>query len=308
MRRMLAFLVLVLCAAAADAGWWDDAGASRPASLDDLRRDPGVWRDVVVSLDVRVAGVIEAGDAGVTRFVARDWRAVSVVAAAAASASRPLSSIFVRRGSEAERRLAVAAKDARVQLRGSVRDVVAGEPWIEVFEATGDADPLNPDEANVVARADDFLARGNPAAAETLYRGLAAKRSMPKAVRADICRKIAESCRAQRRLTDAVAAYAEALALDPDDGATSRQFASAREAAKAASPVASAPAAVVAATRRLMPPAGMNETPADAKPPSPPNAPASQPQQSPPTTSADTAMLDEPPPPSPPKPQIAGPK
>jgi tetratricopeptide (TPR) repeat protein len=278
MRRLLAALAVALFATSAQAGWWDDAGAAKPAALNDLRRDPGAWRDVVVAFDVRVAAVVEPGDPGFTRFAFCEWRALAVSAADAApesgAAKSVFSLVFVRRGSEAERRVVGVAKPARVQIRGVVRDVVRGEPWIEVLEATGDADPLTPEEANVVARADEFLARANPAAAEALYRGLVATRSLPKLVRAELLRKIGASCRAQRRLDAAVEAYAAALAADPDDGTTARQL----DAARAA--VASAPRA-----------AGPVESAARE-----------------PRSATSTAMLDEPPPPAPPKPNLAGPK
>jgi hypothetical protein len=317
--RAPALLAVALCAAAAQAGWWDDVGVAKPTTLAELRRDPAAWRDVVVSFDLRVVSVVEAGDPGLTRFSYNDWQALAVDAADAPLEltpwAKPYSLVFVRRGSEAERRVVGAKKPVLVQIRGAVRDVVRGEPWIEVFEATGDADPLTPEEEDVVARADEFFAHSNPAAAETLYRGLVAKRSLPKTVRADVLRKIGASCRAQRLLDKAVEALAASLALDPDDGATARQLAVLRAAISPtptltapvqAAPAQSAPAVVVAAApKRPTASAKSSEAPTAAKPAPDVRDPA---PQTPTPTSTGTAMVESAPPASPPKPELAGPK
>ncbi len=297
MRRVLAAVVVALCAAVARAGWWDDAGAAKRTTLDVLRRDPGLWLDVTVAVDVRLAGVVDAGDPCATRFMPRDWRAVAAFPAEsapdAAAWKKPMTSIFVRRGSTAERRLASAAKEARVQLRGAVRDSVRGEPWIEVFEATADGDPLTPEESALVARADEFLAHDNAAAAEPLYRGLAGKRALPTAVRAQLWRKIGASCWALRRVAAAVDAYAASLAADPADAGTAERLAAARAALAAQTPVAAAPA------RRLLPPVGAEVRPSTPVPTSTPvaDAPASKPAA--PAAEESTPA---------PKPRLSGPK
>jgi len=136
-----------------------------------------------------------------------------------------------------------------------VRDSVRGEPWIEVLDATADGDPLSAEEADVVARADQFLAHDNAAAAEPLYRGVVAKRPLPTAVRAELWRKIGAASWARRHVADAVDAYAASLAADPHDATTARRLDAARTALESA-PQFGVTAAVSAASRRLLPPAG----------------------------------------------------
>jgi len=309
-KRVLA-LLFVLTATVAHAGWWEDAAAAKRASLADLRRDPGLWRDVLVSLDVRVEGLVEPGDPCATRFTARDWRAVAATPVDAAASARPYGAIFVRRSSESERRLAAASKDARVVLRVAVRESVRGEPWIEVFDATGDADPLDPEETSLVARADVFLAHDNAVAAEPIYRGLLAARSLPAAIRAELWRKVGAACWSQRRHADAKTAYESALVADPNDADAKTRLAAANAVlAAGATPrndvdaAANVPAPVV----RLLPPSAADDARADVVATTPPTR--IDPAAPRPSTSETTPapVVDAPPAPVPPKPKLAGPK
>lgn len=314
--RCLAFALVALCAVVADAGWWDDAGAARRATIDDLRKEPDRWRDVTVVLDVRFAGVSEPGNSFFTRFTAKDWRAVSVFPANASpetmSGTDPFERVFVRRGSDGEQRLGGITKGRRLQLRGAVRDAVRGEPWIEVFDVVADGDPLTPEEEAVVARGDELLAHSDPAAAETVLRGLAQKRALPRTVQASVWRKIGAACWQQRRFAESADAYAVALTADPDDRATAAKLDAAKAAlagttnapapsdAASVAPTAPQPPAsfgtpIAAPRPRLSPPAGAAATTA---PPAPPAAEPGKPADPP---------KDDAPPPAP-KPTLSGPK
>ena len=317
--RRLAVVLVALCAAVADAGWWDDAGAARRATIDDLRKDPDRWRDVTIVMDVRFAGVSEPGNSYFTRFTAKDWRAVGVFAANATQdtmqRTEPFANVFVRRGSAGDQRLGEIGKGRRVQLRATVRDAVKGEPWIEVFDFVADGDPLTPEEEAVLARGDELLAHADPAAAETVLRGLAGKRALPTAVQASVWRKIGVACWQQRRFTECVDAYTASLAADPEDRATVAKLAAARAAlAGATKPTQPSDAASVAPAApqppagfgtpipvprpRLSPPTGVTETPPQSETTTPPAAEPPKPVDPP---------ADDVPPPAP-KPKLAGPK
>jgi hypothetical protein len=315
--RRLAILVVALCAAVADAGWWDDAGAARRASIEDVRREPDRWRDVTFVMDVRFASTFEPGNAYFTRFTAKDWRAVSVFPANATpdamERTEPFQRVFVRRGSDGEQRLGEIAKGRRIQLRGAVRNAVNGEPWIEVFDVVADGDPLTPEEEAVVARGDELLAHSDPAAAETLLRGLAAKRVLPKTVQAAVWRKIATACWQQRRFAECADACNASLAADPDDRATIAKLAAAKAALAETKPLTASIAPTPPA-----PPAGFGTPLPSARPRTPPPAgaadaprdkPAPSAAEAPKPSDAPAPSSDAPPPPPPAqKPALAGPK
>ena len=336
--RLAAAALVAGCAAAAHAGWWDDAGAAHRATIEELRKDPDRWRDVTVTLDVRFARVADPGNPFFTRFTPKDWRAVGVFpadsSAAAMATDEPFARIFVRRGSEGERRLGEIAKGRSIQLRATVRDAVKGEPWIEVFDVVADGDPLAPEETAIAERAEQFLAHDNAPAAESLLRSLVAKRALPKAAQADVWRKIGAACWTQRRMADAAEAFTASLAADPDDVPTSARLRAVRAAlASSARPVDPAAASIGAASiapslpappasfgtpvavpaRRLLPPSGLTDTP-PAPVADPVPAPASD---APPRPSAEPSpaehpapepAAEEPAPPPAPKPKLAGPR
>lgn len=303
--RLAAVMLVASVAAVANAGWWDDAGAARRTTLEDVRKDPDRWRDVTIVMDVRFASVGEPGTSYFTRFSAKEWRAVSVHPANATPDSmaktEPYSLVFVRRGSDGEHRLADLAKGRRLQIRGMVRDSVKGDPWIEVFEVVADSDPLTPEEEAVVARGEELLAKADPAAAETVLRGLASKRTLPKAVQANVWRRIGLACWQQRRFAESVEAYTTALAAEPDDRATVTKLAAARAAlaGPAKTTTESADAASVPSSPPT-PPAGFG---------TPIPAPRSRPS---PSIAAETSETPAPSdgavPPPPPKPKLSGPK
>jgi len=106
-----------------------------------------------------------------------------------------------------------------------VRDVVAGEPWIEVLAITLDGDPLTPEERTRVREADRFLAHANPKSAEKFYRRVLGGRELASADRAALLRKLGVSLHDQKRGREALVAFREALALDPEHVDTQMQVA-----------------------------------------------------------------------------------
>ena len=317
--KLVSALLLLAAGTAADAGWWDDAGAARRVALADVRRDPARWLDVELLVQVRYLRARDADDAGSARFAAKDWRAVEVVPAeVAADKAKPedtFARAFVARRSVGERRLEQAAAGARVELRACVRDAVGGEPWMEVLDVVGDGDPLTREEAAVLANADRLMVKDSAAAAETQFRSLLDKRVLPRAVQAALWRKVGAACWARKAMAQSASAYAAALSLDPSDKATASSLAAAKAAAEAEAARNPPPP-----TRDLLPPSGLAPAaPADGTaPPAPtppqprrptkkveaPTRPSGTPAETPPVPPPAT----EEPPATPPKPEPSGPK
>lgn len=283
LRSVAALLFVALGAAVAQAGWWDEAGAARTAGLSDLRRAPDRWRDVVVAIDVRLARPVDAtsspGDAR---------RAVALLPAdTAADAAESATSAFVAHGTTAEARLAALRTGQRIQVRAIVRDAAGGAPSIEILGVVADGDPLTPEETAAVARGDAYLALHNPAAAETAFREVLAKRTLPQAAQASLWRKIGDACWAQRRHAQAAEAYVASLAADPADDATAAKFAAARK-ALGDGPKAPERAAAVGSSAPELPPAmrapdapprsGSPSEPAPVEPPPAPKPKLSDPK------------------------------
>lgn len=309
-----ALLAVALAASHARAGWWDDAASARRTTLEELRRDPERWRDVVVLVEVGFLALSDARPPDTSQFSTGTWRGVAVRAAGADT----FVGAFVEEGSAGERRLRDVPAGRRVQLRASVREVVGGDPRLEVFEVVADGDPLSPEETALAERGDHLLAQDNPAAAEHVLRELAGRRTLPRDVQVRIWRQIGEACWSQRHLADSVSAFAAAVAADPDDAGAAARLA----AAKAA--VASAPRMAADASRpeeaplppvpvipkKLLPPSGLTataapETPPEEPPPPPPGAPET-PQEK--LVERPGAKPAEETPPAPPRPPLSPPR
>ena len=214
----------------ARAGWWDEATEARESTLDQLRSDPQKWRDVPVLLRVTFSERGKRTNPYFTQFAPERWRPITVTAPSGAAVSRrrhdsPLRTLFVQRGGAADLRLQPLRPGRSVLLRAVVRDVVGGEPWLEVLSVTVAGDPLTPEERTRVRSADRFLARANPGAAEKIYRGVLDGRSLADADRATLLRKLGVTLHDQRRGDAALAAFRSALALDPDHLNTRTQVA-----------------------------------------------------------------------------------
>ena len=250
LRSVAALLLVALGATVAQAGWWDEAGAARTAGLSDLRRAPDRWRDVVVLIDVRLARPLD-----VASSPADARRTVSLLPAdTSADAAESAMRAFVEHGTTAEARLAGLRRGQRIQVRAVVRDAAGGEPSVEVLGVVADGDPLTPEESAVVECGDRYLALHNPAAAESAFREVLAKRTLPQTAQASLWRKIGDACWAQRRHAQAADAYVASLAADPADDATAAKFVAAR---KAVAEVSKPPqnAAAVGSSAPELPPA-----------------------------------------------------
>jgi hypothetical protein len=312
MRSLLAAALVVCTGPVAAAGWWDDAGTAHPVSLAEVLRAPDALRDVTVSLDVRLAGSADRTHADSEEFtrvlVAEGGRGGE------AARSAETAPVVARCGSFAERRLATLRRGQSAHLVAVVRDAPGGAPRIEVLAVVADGDPLTPEETAELARADKFLARDNPAAAEETYRALVARRALPRATLAEVHRKIGAACWSRSRFAAAVESLSAALAIEPEDRDCAAKLAAAREAlaarAKKAPDISSPPPASLPPAPGLLPPAGLDSAPTQTQPPAPAAATVKVPLPvAPPVAAvAPPPRTDEPPPVAAPAPALSGPR
>jgi tetratricopeptide (TPR) repeat protein len=213
------FLLLALLAPTpATAGWWDDAAEAREATLRELRSKPARWRDVPVLLRARFGGTGERANPFFTQFTPERWQPVTLLPLTTApEPDDGLATAFVLRGSRDDLRLARISPNREVLVRAVVRDAVAGEPWVEILSFTLDGDPLTPEESTLILEADRFLESRNPEAAEKRYRRVLDERRLADRDRAALLRKIGVAQHDQGRPREALLAFREALALDPED-------------------------------------------------------------------------------------------
>jgi len=285
-------LLPLFTARPADAGWWDSAAEARESTIAQLRREPEQWRDVPVLLRVSFTATRDRANPYFTQFTPEHWRPISVEPAlrpggpqrGMAAKATTFDTLFVRRGGAADLRLPSLRAGRSLLLRAAVRDVVGGEPWIEVISITVAGDPLTPEERTRVRSADRFLSRANPGAAEKLYRRVMNGRPLADLDRATLLRKLGVCLRDQRRGDDALAAFRAALALDPDHTDTRTRIAVIEE-RLARTPIA--PAAGTAHTDAPGPPNAGRAAPSTPRPDTPLYLPGGRPALAPPGGATD---------------------
>ena len=148
--------------------------------LSDLRALPSRALGVPFRVHATVRAVGGAWEPYFTRFDPNAWRRVELWSDDAhlwrrADFEDPLPHAFVRAGSALDRRLASCAPYDRVVVEGVVREVCAGEPWIELWSVRPAAP--GPTEAAVfhAVRALELDAKGlGPLARSELEKALAA--------------------------------------------------------------------------------------------------------------------------------------
>lgn len=148
--------------------------------LSDLRRLPSRALGVPFHLTAVVNGVGGPWEPYFTRFDAANWTRVALWSDEArlwepGPFADPVRHVFARRGSAAERRLRELAPYARIEIRGVVREVAAGEPWIEIWSVRDAGPGLTEAAVFHAARALRLEAQGPlPLARSELDKALAA--------------------------------------------------------------------------------------------------------------------------------------
>jgi hypothetical protein len=109
-----------------------------PVELSELRQLPSRSLEIPFRATVVVQGVDRAWDPLLTRFDGATWLRLEAWSDDAALWERapfgdPAPYLFARRGTEAARALLAASPYDRIEVEGAVRQVFAGEPWIEIW-------------------------------------------------------------------------------------------------------------------------------------------------------------------------------
>ncbi|MCE9637826.1 MAG: hypothetical protein K8T90_19170 [Planctomycetes bacterium] len=215
---------VVSLARPAVAGWWDEAGKTREATLDEVASSPELWRDVPVSIVVRFGRTLDAPPA----LGAAEWTAFS----ASSRAGNPFTGLVVRRGSAEAARLGTLRDGDELRLRAVVRGggtTPGSRTIVEVVAISGAADALSTDELALLRRADDMMTKDNGGAAERLVRTVLDAREFAPPIRAELWRRVARAERAQKKLDAAAASFRNALAAAPDDTTSARELADLRD-------------------------------------------------------------------------------
>jgi hypothetical protein len=113
------------------------AAEPTPATLGELRREPGRWLGARVALVVQLRELRFDWEPFTTRFGPRQWLGARAWGDEQFLWRReefddPCATLFARRGSPAAAGLERARAYERIELTGTVREALLGEPWIEI--------------------------------------------------------------------------------------------------------------------------------------------------------------------------------
>lgn len=172
--------------------WSESSVPALSTSWTDMAREPCALRGFEVRFTIQFHGLPARWRAGATRFgpgafaAVDGWADEQFVWHPEEFAS-PAVRCFVRRGSELERTFQGARTHQRFELRGVVREVWRGRPWIEVHAAT----PLEEEvgEATVfhAGRAVELIQDGSFVLADQALE-VALSAPLPEAARAELGR------------------------------------------------------------------------------------------------------------------------
>lgn len=161
-----------------------------PVELSELRRLPSRSLEIPFRATLVVQGVDRPWDPLLTRFNGTTWLRVEAWSDDAALWERgpfedPAPYLFARRGTAAARALLAASPFDRIEVEGTVRQVFAGEPWIEIWAVHRKGVALTEASVFHAARAERLERDGNlDLARSEIERALAAP--MPKHHRAPL--------------------------------------------------------------------------------------------------------------------------
>jgi hypothetical protein len=173
---------------------------------EELRRHPALHLSQRVRLVVQLHGPIASWNPYLTRFGMRDYAAFRAWSDEQFPWRRedhesPALRFFVRRDAACARAFDGLATYARCELVVRLRELSAGEPWLEVESVRPLELQLSEGLVIHAGRAIEFLAAAQPALAETeLERALAG--SLPERARAEL-QALIETCRSERTKTRA---------------------------------------------------------------------------------------------------------
>ncbi|QDU83492.1 hypothetical protein Pla163_05910 [Planctomycetes bacterium Pla163] len=161
-----------------------------PVELSQLRRLPSRALEIPFRATVVVQAVDRAWDPLLTRFDGATWLRLEAWSDDAAlweraSFENPAPYLFARRGTGAAQALLAASPYDRIEVEGAVRQVFAGEPWIEIWAVHRKGVALTEATVFHAARAERLEREGNLELARSeIERALAAP--MPEHHRAPL--------------------------------------------------------------------------------------------------------------------------
>lgn len=164
-------------------------------------------------LDARVGEEAAADDQRVAAFPRSRFRPVALTPTGGAGTLR----FFVRTRSRAARKVPDLVGGQSVLVRCVVRHVGPGIVAVEVLDLTRDGDPLTPEEAALLARAERLLRAESHRAAEKVFRELLSGREIPADAELAARLGIGRAAIATGRWAEAAEALARAIRLDPSD-------------------------------------------------------------------------------------------
>lgn len=170
----------------------DSPAPALSTSWTEMVREPCALRGFEVRFTIQFHGLPARWQAGATRFGPGAFAAVDGWADEqrvwlADEFDSPAVRCFVRRGSELERTFASARTHQRFELRGVVREIWRGRPWIEVHSATPLAEEVGEATVFHAGRAVELIGDGSFVLADQALE-VALSAPLPDAARAELGR------------------------------------------------------------------------------------------------------------------------
>jgi hypothetical protein len=269
-------------------GWWDDVFAERTSTLPKIIAAPEAWRDVPVTFTVQFRQQGRNGPSFFTRFEPDQWlNFVAWPDEAALWEKKAFDTdfphLFIRRDNPDFKAIASAATYDRFTVSGVVRDVIKGQPWIEIGSVRKLQEKITEGSLAHLVKGLMFRDHRHFDAAAKEFEA-ADGETLPTGVRLLSMREHAFALLNSRKPKAAEERMLTALSLDPDNSETALALAHLRESAKGM-PVERPPVAFPAAAPAQPPedeepvvpgpPDPLAERPR--KKPQPPRAPESRP-------------------------------
>ncbi|HEX5137572.1 MAG TPA: hypothetical protein VFY93_11400 [Planctomycetota bacterium] len=231
----LAFVAGVLPAAAWADGWFSRAGETKEVTLNEILKSPHDYLDVEVEFKVYFDALGKNFNPYFTQFGEDQYGNFSAWPIDARlyekrDFERPYPFFFASKFTKAWKKVKDIDHLRVVELKGVVRQVFRGQPWIEVLSWSSASGGLDEDDVRNVIHGDAAFVAGNYKEAAKLY-DRADSSNLPDGVRADIQRRLGDACFHMGEYGDALDAYRTGLRCMPDNPVL-RQGADAADAAR----------------------------------------------------------------------------
>jgi hypothetical protein len=253
--------------APAAGGWWDDVFMERDVTLGTVLQNAEAFRGIPISFVVQFRQPGRAEPSYFTRFDPDQWMGFVAWPDEAPlwekkAYDQDVRHLFVRRGTPEAKRVASAALYDRMALSGIVRDVIKGQPWIEITGVRLLAEKLTEGSLVHLVKGLTFRDHKRFDAAAREFEAADAE-TLPLEVRIVGMREHAFALLNARDPVAAEEKMLAALALDPANAETSAALTHLRDRARRMPAPASRPVIV------LPPPQAEDDEPVTPGPPDP---------------------------------------